>query len=206
MLTPRPGRVLNIYDVPFDRPRTMEIMSSRDVFDLTNRIRAAGAVVDRALAEVDALILPTAPHLLRNGDVHYEFRPGSDFARNMRVLPTTLPGGGDFLGEIIRWDYIGAGALTASGLYGLLTLLNAPPLLFYGLIAGLGTGAWPHYTILTFLGAMMGRYYFAPRYGQRQWRAYAPVLLAGYGCGLGLIGMTAVSLVLIAKSTSQILF
>ena len=26
------------------------------------------------------LILPTAPHLLRNGDVHYSYRPGSDFA------------------------------------------------------------------------------------------------------------------------------
>jgi Xaa-Pro aminopeptidase len=26
------------------------------------------------------LILPTAPHPLRNGDVHYEFRPGSDFS------------------------------------------------------------------------------------------------------------------------------
>lgn len=25
------------------------------------------------------LILPTAPHLLRNGDTHHEFRPGSDF-------------------------------------------------------------------------------------------------------------------------------
>ncbi len=40
VLTPRPGRVLNIYDVPFERPRTMEIMASKEVFDLTNRIKA----------------------------------------------------------------------------------------------------------------------------------------------------------------------
>ncbi len=40
VLTPRPGRVLNVYEVPFERPRTMEIMSSKAVFDLTNRIKA----------------------------------------------------------------------------------------------------------------------------------------------------------------------
>lgn len=40
VLTPRPGRVLNVYDVPFERPRTMDIMSSRAVFDLTNQIKA----------------------------------------------------------------------------------------------------------------------------------------------------------------------
>jgi len=40
VLTPRPGKVLNVYDVPFERPRTVEIMASKDVFDLTNRIKA----------------------------------------------------------------------------------------------------------------------------------------------------------------------
>ncbi len=40
VLTERPGRVLNTYEVPFPRPRTIEIMASREVFDLTNRIKA----------------------------------------------------------------------------------------------------------------------------------------------------------------------
>ena len=37
---------------------------------------------DKLLAALGhgVLILPTAQHRLRNGDVHYEFRPGSDFA------------------------------------------------------------------------------------------------------------------------------
>lgn len=121
-------------------------------------------------------------------------------------IKSTLPGGADMIGQIIRWDYIGAGAFTAAALFGALTLLKAPPLLFYGLIAGLGTGAWIHYTLPTFIGAMLGRFYFGRHYGEQAWRAYAPVLLAGYGCGLGLIGMASVSFVLIAKSTSQILF
>jgi hypothetical protein len=121
-------------------------------------------------------------------------------------VKSTLPEGANLIGQIIKWEYIGAGTLTAAALYGILTALKAPPLLFYGLIAGMGTGAWIHYTLLTFIGAMLGRFYFAPRYGEQPWRAYAPVLLAGYGCGLGLIGMASVSLVLIAKATSQILF
>ena len=39
VLSPRPGRVANIYDVPFARPRSMEIMSTKEVFDLTNAIK-----------------------------------------------------------------------------------------------------------------------------------------------------------------------
>ena len=121
-------------------------------------------------------------------------------------IKSTLPGGSDVIGQLIRWEYIGAGMGFTVAMYGVLSLLKAPPLLFYGLVAGLGTGAWIHYTLPTFIGAMLGRFYFRRRFGENRWRAYAPVILAGYGCGLGLVGMAAVSLVLIAKSTSQIMF
>ncbi|MDF0595337.1 ABC transporter ATP-binding protein [Psychromarinibacter halotolerans] len=40
VLTPRPGRVLREYEVPFERPRTMEIMAGKEVYDLTYRIKA----------------------------------------------------------------------------------------------------------------------------------------------------------------------
>ncbi len=39
VLSPRPGRVAKEYPVPFARPRSMEIMSTREVFDLTNAIK-----------------------------------------------------------------------------------------------------------------------------------------------------------------------
>ncbi|MCX5515018.1 ABC transporter ATP-binding protein [Kaistia algarum] len=39
VLSPRPGRVANIYEVPFPRPRSMEIMETKEVFDLTNAIK-----------------------------------------------------------------------------------------------------------------------------------------------------------------------
>jgi len=39
VLSARPGRVAKVYDVPFPRPRSMEIMATREVFDLTNKIK-----------------------------------------------------------------------------------------------------------------------------------------------------------------------
>ena len=40
VLTPRPGRILADYPVPFARPRSIATMASREVFDLQNRIKA----------------------------------------------------------------------------------------------------------------------------------------------------------------------
>ncbi|MDA0720821.1 MAG: ABC transporter ATP-binding protein [Proteobacteria bacterium] len=40
VMSQRPGKVQSDYEVPFARPRTQEIMSSRAVFDLTNLIKA----------------------------------------------------------------------------------------------------------------------------------------------------------------------
>ena len=39
VLSPRPGRVANIHRVPFPRPRSLEIMATKEVFDLTNAIK-----------------------------------------------------------------------------------------------------------------------------------------------------------------------
>lgn len=39
VLSPRPGRVAKEYTVPFARPRSMEIMATKEVFDLTNAIK-----------------------------------------------------------------------------------------------------------------------------------------------------------------------
>jgi len=40
VLSPRPGRVMADYTVPFARPRSIATMASREVFDLQNRIKA----------------------------------------------------------------------------------------------------------------------------------------------------------------------
>jgi NitT/TauT family transport system ATP-binding protein len=39
VMSARPGRVANEYAVPFERPRSFEIMATKEVFDLTNAIK-----------------------------------------------------------------------------------------------------------------------------------------------------------------------
>ena len=52
----------------------------------------------------------------------------------------------------------------------------------------------------------MARYWLEKRFGVARWRRYAPVLLAGYACGMGLVGMSAVAVALISKSVTQLLY
>ena len=118
---------------------------------------------------------------------------------------STLPdGGANLLTQIIRWDYIGIGLGASLILYGALHFLQAPMAIFYGFVAGLGQ--WPHFVILNFIGAMLGRFYFQKRFGEARWGAYAPILLAGYSCGVGLIGMSSIAIALISKAVSQVVF
>jgi hypothetical protein len=56
------------------------------------------------------------------------------------------------------------------------------------------------------LGAWLGHRYFKKRYGEENWMRYAPVLLAGFFCGMGLIGMFGIALALVAKSVSVLPF
>jgi len=58
VLSPRPGHVAREYSVPFPRPRSLEIMATKEVFDLTHAIkmdivgkRAGGAASARQITE-----------------------------------------------------------------------------------------------------------------------------------------------------------
>ena len=104
--------------------------------------------------------------------------------------------------EAIKFDWIGAGYLFGVCSYVLLTVLGLPVLLIYGFIRGVGQ--LPHLLIPEMIGALLGRYYFERRFGKRKWRQYAPVLLAGYAAGMGLIGMSTVAIALVSKSVSQL--
>ena len=120
-------------------------------------------------------------------------------------VKSTLPGAGKSLvTEIVRWDYISVGLVFSALLYGGLAALHAPVAIFYGFVAGLGQ--WPHFVIPNFMGALLGRFYLQKRFGTEPWRAYAPILLAGYSCGVGLIGMISIAVALIAKAVSQVVF
>lgn len=113
-------------------------------------------------------------------------------------------GNDNFLIKVLNPHYILAGGVIATLAYGATYYAGLPILFFYGLVNGMG-GA-PAGVIPMFIGGMLGRYYFQKRYGVENWRAYAPVLTAGYYCGMGLIGMAAVSLALLSKSVSRLPF
>lgn len=114
------------------------------------------------------------------------------------------PEGAGWAKQAIKPYLIGWGGVTGMGLYALTLIFKWPLLFFYGLIGG--TSALPHNTIPTFIGAMLSRYYFAKRFGVERWQLYTPVLLAGFACGMGLIGMAAIALALIQKTVNYLPF
>jgi hypothetical protein len=76
-----------------------------------------------------------------------------------------------------------------------------PVLLVYGIIRGMDQ-ATPDVILPQFIGALLGRYYFARRFGAN-WPLYRVVFFAGYGCGVGLIMMLSLGLVFMSKAVFQ---
>ena len=110
--------------------------------------------------------------------------------------------GDNFLLQAIDWRTIAAGCVTGFALFGAFQALGLPTLAFYGVLTGIT--AWPHHTLLPFIGAMLGRFVFARRIGREKWRSYVPVLAAGTACGLGLTAMLAIGFTLISRSVIQL--
>jgi hypothetical protein len=138
------------------------------------------------------------------------FWPFEATMQTMWLKATLPPGefqggaGMELLSDIIKPNYVGAGFLTGGALFLVLTAIKVPTLVFFGFVNGLAQ--WPHFVILNFAGAVLGKFYFSKRFGESKWKAYAPILLAGYSCGMGLIGMTSIAVALISKAVSQVVF
>ncbi len=104
--------------------------------------------------------------------------------------------------KAINLTYIGVGGVLGILLYGVLAVFSLPVLLCYGFVRSFGQ-SMPHTMILTFLGAVIGRFYFYKRMGPR-WRQTIPVVTAGFGCGMGLISMFCVGVTFLSKSVFQL--
>jgi len=108
------------------------------------------------------------------------------------------------LGEFSQFEKALSGAKVAIGFGAamvtatLLSALNVPIMLFYGVIRGLGQSL-PHSIILSFIGACIGRYHFQKRFG-KDWRKMIPVISAGYMVGSGLVAMLAIGIVFMSKA------
>jgi len=105
----------------------------------------------------------------------------------------------------VQLPRIMAGLGTGLGLYGIFVgIFRLPALFYYGFVGGIG--AIPHGTIPMMTGALLGRFYFRRRFGATTWMAYVPVFLAGYACGMGLIGMCSTAIRMIGMSVSHLPF
>ena len=115
----------------------------------------------------------------------------------------TLEGNSPFF-EALKADYVAIGMGLGVFTYWFLGALNLPVMLIYGVIRGLSHSS-PHGMVLEIIGALLGRYYFVKKYGLA-WRQYAPVLLAGFSCGMGLMGMLAMGFTLILRSLRSLAY
>jgi hypothetical protein len=108
----------------------------------------------------------------------------------------------NWFAQAIKPLYMAYGTVGGLAIYGLFSVFRWPLLAFYGFAGGIGL--LPANTVPQFLGAWMGKKYFAKRYGAENWARYAPVLFAGFACGTGLVSMISISLALIAKAVSKL--
>ena len=123
-------------------------------------------------------------------------------ALNTLLMQTSTLEGNSLFFQALRGSYVISGLGFGLIAYALLSLFGLPVLLIYGVVRGLGQTT-PHGLILEVIGALLGRFFFLKRYG-KMWRQYAPVLLAGFSCGMGLTGMFAMGFTLILKSLGRL--
>lgn len=97
--------------------------------------------------------------------------------------------------------HIGTGLAGTIGLFGLFSYLGLPVMFIYGLVRGFGQ--LPHFMVLEFVGAVLGRYYFQKKFGQQRFLTLAPALLAGYFTGVGLLSMITMALMLVKSAISS---
>lgn len=103
--------------------------------------------------------------------------------------------------QAINFWYILAGLGLGSMAYAILAFFGAPILLVYGVVRGLGQSL-PHVLIVQFIGACLGRFWLKKKFGP-EWQKTIPVVLAGFSCGVGLIGMFCVGITFLSKAIFQ---
>jgi hypothetical protein len=118
------------------------------------------------------------------------------------MMSATMPGGeSSAFQQAFKPGIIAIGFGVAVVMFGALSWFGLPILLVYGLIRGMDQAS-PHVIIPQFIGALLGRYYFAKKFGD-MWKQYIIVFFAGYSCGVGLMMMLSLGLVFISKSVFQ---
>jgi hypothetical protein len=113
-------------------------------------------------------------------------------------VDSTVSGGQAWIRDALDPTLMGGACLFGFALFGAVKAIGIPVAFFYAAIGGVSV--FPHMALPMLLGANLRRRVFEPKYGEDQWSKMAPLLLAGYGCGMGLVAMIAIAFSLISKS------
>jgi hypothetical protein len=114
------------------------------------------------------------------------------FAQIRAVWASGMREGQSQLMQAIKPEVI-VGVLGATvGLFALFSVLGISAQYIYGGIASLN--AYPHMAVMTFVGACIGRFVLSKKFGKQQWQSFAPILMVGFGAGMGLIGMLSIAI------------
>lgn len=118
-------------------------------------------------------------------------------AQQAVVFSSTLGGFTEFE-QAFNGTYVLLGLGIGSVVFAGLTWLGAPVMLTYGIVRGLNQ-TLPFVVLPQFVGALIGKYYFRKRLGL-VWMQYAPVVFAGFSCGMGLVATLGIGLTFVTKS------
>ncbi len=106
--------------------------------------------------------------------------------------------------DALKPKIIGVGFVVGITIFVVPSIFGLPILLVFGYIQSLTQ--IPHVLVTQIVGALLARFYFWKKYGRQQWRLYAAVLVVGSSVGMALVGMAPVSVAMIQKSVSVLLF
>lgn len=116
---------------------------------------------------------------------------------------STMEGGSEFM-EAWDWGNFSWGMGSGVILYSALSWLGLPVMLVFGMVRGLAE-SHPGAVLFQGVGALTGRFYLKKRFGN-MWLKYAPVILAGFSCGMGLMALISISFSMLTKMMSPLIF
>jgi hypothetical protein len=124
-------------------------------------------------------------------------------AKNTMLLwSATLPveGGQPLFFQALHPWVIGGSFSFSLIVFAILSVFKLPIMAIFGFVNSVG--GMPHGFIFMVIGAMIGKFYFHRKFGSKRFLQMVPVLLAGYGTGVGLIALIGVAFNLIKSAVS----
>jgi len=128
--------------------------------------------------------------------------PSDDYAYVQKFWPmqaqlkalwaSALQEGQPLLLEALKPEVIGAAFTIACASFAGFSLFGISAQYVYGGLAAVNN--YPHMAVMIFIGACLGRFVMAKKFGKERWQNFAPILAVGFGAGMGLIAMLAIAI------------